>query len=75
MNEWVITIERWPHSTGAGGDVDQEYAGPRVSTFIVYATDFDDAQKQARLLSKGMCDHPRCWQAPITSIVKAKIAH
>jgi hypothetical protein len=72
MSRWLIVIEAWPHSTGAGQAADQEAAGERTRYFYVDANSFDDAAKLARCFADGVGSHPRVWEAPIVSVSREK---
>jgi hypothetical protein len=68
MNRWRITIEAWPHSTGAGKDADQKTAGERTNYFYVDANDITEAMKMARCFQEGMLRNPAVWEAPIMGV-------
>jgi len=61
---WKISIQAWPfHGTK------QEEVAPREREFLVEASDFDDANKQAQLLRLGILSHDKIWEAPIAGVV------
>ena len=65
---WQITIEAWPHSTGAGAEADQKAAGERTHYFYVDADDIHVAMKMARCFAEGMERNPAVWCAPIYGV-------
>lgn len=69
MDQWKITIEAWPHSTGKGQEADQAAAGPRVNHFVIRAVDCADALKFAEAIAMGMRVNPMIWRAPIKGII------
>lgn len=68
MDRWRITIEVWPHSTGAGQEADQKAAGDRTNYFYVDAQDIADAMKMARCYAEGLERNPAVWRAPIRGV-------
>lgn len=68
MGRYMVKVEAWPYSTGAGAAADQAAAGPRERLFEVRAQDFEGALMQARCLRDGVGSHDRVWQAHIRSI-------
>ena len=68
MYRWRITIQVWPHSTGAGQEADQKAAGERVLYFYVNANDMGEAYKLARCFAQGVEANPAVWKAPIFGI-------
>lgn len=70
MYRWKITIEAWPHSTGAGAAEDQAAAGERSTDFKVNARDLAHAYELARAIQMGVEVNPRVWRAPITAILQ-----
>lgn len=70
MDRWKITIEAWPHSTGAGAETDQKAAGERVGSYVVRAIDAASALEFAEAIAQGVRANPMVWRAPITAIVK-----
>ncbi len=70
MNRWVVVLNVWPHSTGAGQETDQEACGPREQSCEVQANTISEAAKFGELFQRGICINPRVWQAPIMSIAR-----
>lgn len=68
MKRWRITIEAWPHSTGAGQEADQKAAGDREHYFYVDAENIRDAMKMAECFAQGMERNPAVWKAPILGV-------
>jgi hypothetical protein len=68
MSLWRAEIQAWPHSTGAGQDVDQDACGPRRHSIDITADTIDGAVRQAKLFAAGVCTNPRVWQAPIYKV-------
>ncbi len=68
MLRWRITIEAWPHSTGAGQEADQKAAGDRTHYFYVDAEDIRDAMRMAECFAEGMKRNPAVWMAPIMGV-------
>lgn len=68
MLRWRITIEAWPHSTGAGAEADQKAAGAREQYFYADADDFTEATKLARCFADGVKANPAVWMAPIMGV-------
>lgn len=65
---YMMRLEAWPYSTGAGQAADQAAVGPREREFEIRASGFDDAYRQAKLIQQGVLSHDRVWEAPIKSI-------
>ena len=62
---WQISIEIWPHSTGAGAEADQKAAGDRQRYFYVEADCIERAYMSARCIQSGILCNPAVWKAPI----------
>lgn len=72
MDMWKITIEAWPHQTGAGIEADQKAAGERFTDYAIRAVDASDALRMAEAIAMGVRANPIVWRAPITAIIQER---
>jgi hypothetical protein len=67
-DNWLISMDVWPFSTGAGADKDQKAAGDRLQVISVQAEDIGNALKLGNLFAKGIKTNPSVWQVRIKKI-------
>lgn len=70
MNNWLVTIQAWPHSTGNGQDADQAAAGEREKNYKIAADDARDAMRFAEAIATGVESNPAVWKAVIVGLSK-----
>lgn len=68
MYRWRAELDVWPHSTGNGGEADQQAAGGRHQTVEVAAGCITEALRRVELYQRGILTNPAVWQAPIRKL-------
>lgn len=69
MSYYHIKIRVMAHSTGESRVEDDKASGGPIQGFNVFANDFDEAVRNAKLLVSGIRTNPRVWETRIDEIV------